>query len=103
MKRLLRFRLVAPVCLLLMASAFAWDVSRPPADQLTTRTALRAIGWYQRTLSGHLGIRCRFRPTCSSYAVESFERYGLIKGGWRTAGRLVRCGPWTPMGTVDPP
>ncbi|MEO8255851.1 MAG: membrane protein insertion efficiency factor YidD [Acidobacteriota bacterium] len=68
--------------------------------------ALAGIHLYQRTLSplaAHAGLRCRFAPTCSRYAEQVIMRDGIVRGGWQAIRRVVRCGPWTPMGTVDPP
>jgi hypothetical protein len=79
------------------------DLSRPPDRQVATRAAVSAIRWYQATLSRRLGARCRFTPTCSDYALTAIRRHGAVRGGWLTAKRLVRCGPWTAMGTVDLP
>ncbi|NHZ73489.1 MAG: membrane protein insertion efficiency factor YidD [Nitrospirae bacterium] len=67
---------------------------------------LQGIDLYQQTVSPGLsraGVRCRFEPTCSRYSAASIEKYGALKGGWRSARRLVRCGPWTPAGTIDQP
>ena len=44
---------------------------------------------------------CRFWPTCSRYAYEAIERYGVCQGGWRTLCRLARCHPFHPGG-FDP-
>ncbi len=79
------------------------DLSRPPDRQVTTRAAVSAIRWYQATLSRRVGAHCRFTPTCSEYALAVIRRHGAVRGGWLTAKRLARCGPWTPMGTVDLP
>ena len=79
------------------------DLSRPPDRQVSTRAAVSAIRWYQTTLSSRLGAQCRFTPTCSEYALTVIRRHGAVRGGWLTAKRLVRCGPWTPKGTVDLP
>jgi uncharacterized protein len=100
-----RTRVLVAATLLGVAGAglLARDLSQPPARQLTARAALSAIRWYQARWSGHLGIQCRFTPTCSRYAVVVIERHGALRGGWLAARRLARCGPWTPMGTVDEP
>jgi putative membrane protein insertion efficiency factor len=70
-----------------------------------TRPALYAIDEYRAHVSPHLRgvVQCRFTPTCSWYGHESIRKYGLIVGGAKTAWRIARCGPWTKLGTVDPP
>jgi hypothetical protein len=44
---------------------------------------------------------CRFSPTCSTYAIEAFERHGFLRGVWLTARRVARCQPFGGSG-VDP-
>jgi putative membrane protein insertion efficiency factor len=44
---------------------------------------------------------CRFTPTCSAYALEACERYGVLRGGWLAVRRLARCHPFGGSG-VDP-
>ncbi len=89
-----------------LAAGVGLDASRAPGRQMTTAVAIRAIHLYQRGVAPVLdrhGMRCRFTPTCSRYAEASLRRHGIIGGGWRSLRRLARCGPWTPMGTSDPP
>ncbi|HEX6203480.1 MAG TPA: membrane protein insertion efficiency factor YidD [Thermoanaerobaculia bacterium] len=84
----------------------AVDLARPPEEQLSARAVLGARGAYQATLSplfGAAGVECRFRPTCSRYAVGAVREDGALIGSLRAVGRVMRCGPWTPAGTVDPP
>jgi hypothetical protein len=57
------------------------------------RPALAAIRWYQRNVSGALPGGCRFQPTCSHYAYEAIERFGVTRGCAMTAWRLLRCNP----------
>jgi putative membrane protein insertion efficiency factor len=57
------------------------------------RGALLAIRAYQRWVSPALPSACRFEPTCSRYAYEAIERYGLRRGLWLAARRLLRCTP----------
>lgn len=59
------------------------------------------IRLYQLTLSPWLGRNCRFVPTCSNYALEAVERYGVFRGGCLAAMRLLRCHPWGSSG-YDP-
>lgn len=82
------------------------DLARAPERQLSARLLLGGIHLYQVTLSprmGSLGVVCRFEPSCSRYAEVSIRRHGALRGSWRSLVRLARCGPWTPLGTADPP
>ena len=86
--------------------ALGLDLSRPPRRQLSARVLLGGIHLYQATLSprlGALGVRCRFKPTCSHYAEGAVRKYGAWTGSWKAVWRILRCGPWTPAGTVDVP
>ena len=49
---------------------------------------------YQWVISPWLGPQCRFTPTCSNYALQSFQKYGLFKGFWLATKRISRCHPW---------
>ena len=53
---------------------------------------------YRYGVSPHLGMHCRFHPSCSSYALEALERHGTVRAGWLIFKRLVRCHPWHPGG-----
>jgi uncharacterized protein len=53
---------------------------------------------YRYTLSPFVGYECRHLPTCSHYAEEAIERYGLWAGGWMTVARLLRCQPFGTSG-----
>lgn len=56
---------------------------------------------YQRWVSPLLGPRCRFHPSCSSYAVEALQRHGALRGSFLAACRIVRCHPLN-EGGFDP-
>jgi len=82
------------------------DLARAPANQISARALLGMIDLYQASLSRAmpaLGVRCRFRPSCSHYAEGAIRKGGALVGSARALGRIVRCGPWTPAGTVDWP
>lgn len=99
----MRRRLWAAIAIVMIAIAL--DLRRPPPEQLAARVAVGAIHVYQATLSplyARLGVHCRFTPTCSHYGEAVISRFGAMRGGWMAAKRILRCGPWTPMGTVDP-
>jgi putative membrane protein insertion efficiency factor len=44
---------------------------------------------------------CRFYPSCSQYAIEAIERFGIARGGIKAMGRILRCSPMTDGG-YDP-
>jgi hypothetical protein len=65
------------------------------------RLALALIGAYQRRISPALPRRCRYEPTCSSYAAESVQRFGVARGSLLAVWRLLRCNPFS-HGGFDP-
>ncbi|MGB9186316.1 MAG: membrane protein insertion efficiency factor YidD [Solirubrobacteraceae bacterium] len=56
---------------------------------------------YQRLFSPALGERCKYYPSCSRYAVQAIEDYGILRGLVLAGWRLLRCNPWS-HGGVDP-
>ena len=54
---------------------------------------ITSIKGYQRLISPLLGSNCRFYPTCSTYAIEAVDRFGVIKGSWLASKRILRCHP----------
>ena len=65
------------------------------------KAIIKIIRFYQKKISPLFPPRCRYYPTCSQYAVTAIERFGIIKGGLLTVGRLMRCNPLFPGG-IDP-
>jgi putative membrane protein insertion efficiency factor len=63
--------------------------------------AVFLIRVYQWTISPLLGPNCRFYPSCSQYAAEAIERFGVLRGAWLAVKRIGRCHPWHPGG-YDP-
>jgi putative membrane protein insertion efficiency factor len=59
------------------------------------------IGLYRKFISPLKKPSCRFYPSCSKYAVEALEEYGVFKGSVLTARRLLKCHPFHPGG-YDP-
>lgn len=74
------------------------------------RRALWLLGWpvrtlaigllagYRRFLSPALGVRCRFHPTCSAYALDAVRIHGAVKGLGLSVWRVLRCSPFTEGG-----
>lgn len=63
---------------------------------------LALIRFYQRSISPYRPSCCRFRPTCSAYAVEAITKYGAFKGGYLALKRLLRCNPFYKGDLYDP-
>jgi hypothetical protein len=59
------------------------------------------IRLYQRLLAPYFGHSCRFEPTCSQYAIDAVERYGVVRGMVKAVWRILRCNPLFPGG-IDP-
>ena len=64
-------------------------------------SVLAPIHLYRRLLSPLLAPRCRYHPSCSGYAVDAVESYGILRGGVLAGWRLLRCNPWS-HGGYDP-
>ena len=54
---------------------------------------INLIRLYQLCLAPYLGLRCRFYPACSHYAVGAVRKHGAARGLWLTLRRLGRCHP----------
>jgi len=52
------------------------------------------INGYQYLLSPLLGSNCRFSPSCSHYACQALQKYGVWQGSQFAVRRLLRCHPW---------
>ena len=66
------------------------------------RLALAALRFYKSYLSLLLAGSCRFEPTCSMYAYEAVERFGVARGSWLALKRLLRCHPLSRRFGYDP-
>ena len=70
-----------------MRSPFIWIAKLP-------------IMFYRKFISPLLPPSCKYYTSCSSYALDAYEKHGLIKGTVLTVWRLLRCNPWS-LGGVD--
>lgn len=68
------------------------------------------IRFYQKVLSFETGVgkmlvvtdkTCRYSPSCSEYTKQAIEKYGILKGGYLGAKRILSCHPWS-IGGWDP-
>ena len=61
-----------------------------------------AICFYRKYLSKLKGAPCcKYTPSCSEYALQAVEKYGVIKGGLKATWRILRCNPFCKGGN-DP-
>ena len=63
--------------------------------------AVAPIQGYRRVVSPLLPARCKFAPSCSTYAVQAVRRFGIVRGMLLAGWRLLRCNPWS-HGGFDP-
>ena len=47
------------------------------------------------------GIRCKYYPTCSEYAIQAYNKYGFFKGSFLVIKRILKCNPFS-KGGYDP-
>ena len=65
------------------------------------QVALRLLRAYKWAISPLFPPACRYVPTCSEYAMEAVERYGVLRGTWMGFVRIMRCHPFV-KGGYDP-
>jgi uncharacterized protein len=87
------------------------DMSLPPIEEdrlesvpptRAVRAALFALRFYKAYLSMLMAGSCRYEPTCSRYAYEAIERFGVTRGVWLGLKRLLRCHPLSHRFGYDP-
>jgi putative membrane protein insertion efficiency factor len=78
------------------------DRREPAPSSPAVRMALFALRFYKAYLSILVGGSCRFEPTCSRYAYEAIERFGVARGVWLGLKRLLRCHPLSRKFGYDP-
>jgi putative membrane protein insertion efficiency factor len=65
------------------------------------KVGITLIKLYRRVVSPMLPPSCRFTPSCSLYTLQAIEKYGLLRGSFMGARRLLRCHPFS-EGGYDP-
>jgi putative membrane protein insertion efficiency factor len=58
------------------------------------RLVILPIRFYRYFISPLFPPSCRFTPTCSQYAIESIEEFGVFKGSILALKRISKCHPW---------
>lgn len=69
--------------------------------ECTKFVVLQLLRGYKWAISPMFPPACRYVPTCSEYAMEAVDRYGVLRGGWLALVRLFHCHPFA-KGGYDP-
>lgn len=68
------------------------------------KALINIIKFYKKHISIFFeknGVKCKFYPTCSEYAIQAIDKYGTIKGLFLSIKRIIRCNPFS-KGGYDP-
>ena len=68
---------------------------------LPRRIVIFPIAAWHAFISPLFGARCKYEPSCSTYAIQAIERYGILRGVVLAGWRFLRCNPWS-HGGFDP-
>ncbi len=71
------------------------------AGRFLAETAVYIIRLYKLLISPLLPASCRYYPTCSVYSMQAIKKFGIIKGGYLAAKRILSCNPFGGSG-FDP-
>ena len=72
-------------------------------SKLVKQIFLLPIRAYQILISPLLGPnKCRYQPTCSHYAIEAIQEWGVIRVTYMAVKRILRCHPWSTHPMHDP-
>ncbi len=65
---------------------------------MTQKLILKFIRFYQQAVSPLFFPSCRYMPSCSDYSLVAIQTQGIVKGGWMTLVRLLKCHPFSKGG-----
>lgn len=65
------------------------------------RILIAFVRFYQTAISPYKRPCCKYYPTCSNYAIQAIERFGVLKGSALAIYRILRCNPFS-RGGYDP-
>jgi putative membrane protein insertion efficiency factor len=65
------------------------------------KLCIKVIKFYQSKISPNSIPRCRYRPSCSNYGLECYQKFGFFKASFLTFYRILRCNPLS-KGGYDP-
>ena len=79
----------------------AVTAGREPGPSMAARVLMGPVVVYRRVISPLIPPRCRFEPSCSTYALQALSTHGAVRGLWLSLRRIARCHPFNPGG-YDP-
>lgn len=80
------------------AGVLSEEKPEPEKPSLAAKAAMSLVKFYRTCVSPLFPPCCRFRPTCSQYALEALRKHGFLKGTCLSVWRLLRCNPFNPGG-----
>jgi putative membrane protein insertion efficiency factor len=65
------------------------------------KASIGLIRGYRGYVSPMLPTSCRYTPSCSLFALQAIEKYGVLRGILMGTRRILRCHPFA-RGGFDP-
>ena len=93
--------LQSPVASILMTSCKISDHKKN--SHIFSYFSIKLIKGYRYWISPLLPATCRFYPSCSQYALESYQKLGFCRATYLSFLRLLKCNPFHPGGLDDVP
>ncbi len=85
----------------MLQDTFSGNKERHGIAYMVRKLLIGLIRFYQKVISPGLPRSCRFWPSCSEYAIEAINTYGISKGLLKASLRIMKCHPLHPGG-YDP-
>ncbi|MBO7435871.1 membrane protein insertion efficiency factor YidD [bacterium] len=81
------------------AGVVSKDETEPAGEpSMAAKGGMALVRFYRACISPLFPPCCRFRPTCSQYAMEALRKHGFLKGSLLSVWRILRCNPFNPGG-----
>ena len=88
--------LQSPVASILTTSCKISDHKKK--SNIISHFSVKLITGYRYWISPFLPASCRFYPSCSQYALESYQKLGFCRATYLSLLRLLKCNPFHPGG-----
>ena len=88
--------LQSPVASILKTSCKISDHKKK--SNIISHFSVKLIKVYRYWISPFLPASCRFYPSCSKYALESYQKLDFYRATYLSLLRLLKCNPFHPGG-----